>query len=320
MVESRFGLFLCKPKLHGLLHIRPTILKPGKDTERNMERHTNRKSGKTKRAAPKGSDYLVRVISVQITVCTIVFALVLICSKVGGDSFSDAVNEYKRLTENDLTMEKLKDAISEKKDGEPKQGTTTPTADTEQDLPSTPLEDDTDADADESESPTNMTYEGEDSALSPLAFSSGGNASVSAILQSLIADGPVVPVAGSRITSTFGYRNHPITGESHLHTGTDFGADEGDRVMAVLDGTVKKATFSEARGYFIVLQHANNMETYYCHNSKLLVKEGTVVRAGETIALAGSTGDSNGPHVHLEVHVNGEPQDPMKVLFTNNEI
>ncbi|MDR1631005.1 MAG: M23 family metallopeptidase [Oscillospiraceae bacterium] len=285
-----------------------------------MERHTNRKSGKARHTPPKGSDYLVRVISVQITVCVLVFALALICSKVGGDSFSDAVNEYKRLTENDLTMEKLKDAITEKKDGGQSAEATTIPADTTA-LPSAPLEDDTDTAAEEEpESFTGLAYEGQDSALSPMAFSPIENSSVSAILQSLIKDGPVVPVANSRITSTFGYRNHPITGENHLHTGTDFGADEGDRVMAVLDGKVTKADYSDARGYFIVLQHANNMETYYCHNSKLLVKEGTVVRAGETIALAGSTGDSNGPHVHLEVHINGEPKDPMKVLFTNNEI
>lgn len=275
------------------------------------QRSKNRKNSKHKE-----NDYLVRIISVQIAVCLLVFLTALAYSKLGGDSFNDIVEEYKRLTEDDMGIEDIQSAFS-KKENEPE------TAPEEKEQPSmaAPLEDDEEGQEDREQTSLNDSRQlASDAILSPMLGSKLPKNSTGSILQSLLKEEPVLPLASTRITSAFGNRTHPISKKPELHTGTDFAASVGDRVRAVLDGEVKEAGFSNSRGYYLILQHKNNMESYYYHNSKLLVKEGTVVRAGESIALAGSTGVSTGPHVHLEIHVNGKAKDPMKVLFADYEI
>jgi len=95
------------------------------------------------------------------------------------------------------------------------------------------------------------------------------------------------------------------------HLGIDLAAPADDPVKAVMDGTVIVATFSADGGNIIQIQHANNIVTVYKHNSALLKKSGDMVRAGESIAFIGNTGDhSEGPHLHFEVWDNGVPSNP----------
>jgi murein DD-endopeptidase MepM/ murein hydrolase activator NlpD len=105
------------------------------------------------------------------------------------------------------------------------------------------------------------------------------------------------------ITSAFGWRIHPIAGESRFHSGTDLGAPQGTPVLAVFDGKVEIADVMGGYGLAIVLRHQKDtQETLYAHLSEAFVKPGNMVKQGEVIGRVGSTGYSTGPHLHFEFH------------------
>ena len=122
------------------------------------------------------------------------------------------------------------------------------------------------------------------------------------------------PVPGAVITSGFGYRDAPTAGATYSHDGIDYGAGAGSPIYAADSGTVITATFNGARGYYVVINHGNGMQTWYQHCSALYVSVGQSVSRGQNIAAVGSTGVSTGPHLHFEVHVNGVPVDPLGYL------
>lgn len=103
------------------------------------------------------------------------------------------------------------------------------------------------------------------------------------------------------ITSVFGWRIHPITGEYRLHSGTDLGAPMGTPVLAALTGQVVLADFFGGYGLAIALQHNKGaQQTLYAHLSEIFVKPGEVIKQGTVIGRVGSTGNSTGPHLHFE--------------------
>jgi murein DD-endopeptidase MepM/ murein hydrolase activator NlpD len=113
----------------------------------------------------------------------------------------------------------------------------------------------------------------------------------------------VFPVAiPAPITSLFGWRIHPITGASRMHTGTDIGAPMGTPVMAALSGRVILADMMGGYGLAVAIEHDNGArQTLYAHMSELFVKPGDVVNQGSVIGRVGSTGASTGPHLHFEL-------------------
>ncbi|MEM6435376.1 MAG: peptidoglycan DD-metalloendopeptidase family protein [Cyanobacteria bacterium P01_D01_bin.115] len=113
----------------------------------------------------------------------------------------------------------------------------------------------------------------------------------------------VFPIAmPSPITSLFGWRIHPISGDRRFHTGTDLGAPEGTPVVATKDGEVQVADYLGGYGLTVILHHENgSLETRYAHLSRLLVRPGETVKQGEVVGLIGSTGNSTGPHLHFEL-------------------
>lgn len=113
------------------------------------------------------------------------------------------------------------------------------------------------------------------------------------------------------VTSPYGWRFHPIQKRNKLHTGIDIGAGYGASVIAAEGGTVLRAGWNGGYGQYIVIDHGNGLSTLYAHNSTLLVSAGQVVTRGQKIALVGSTGNSTGPHLHFEVLLYGQTQDPM---------
>ena len=117
--------------------------------------------------------------------------------------------------------------------------------------------------------------------------------------------------ASQRITSQYGYRIHPISGRKTLHRGIDIGAGLGTNVLAAEAGTVVTSGWNNSYGYYITINHGNGYVTLYAHNSKLLVSKGDKVTRGQVIAKCGSTGNSTGPHIHFEVLLNGQLQNPM---------
>ena len=116
------------------------------------------------------------------------------------------------------------------------------------------------------------------------------------------------PISGT-ITSRFGQR----WGRSH--TGLDIGASKGTKIKAAAAGTVTKSGTSGGYGQIVVISHGNGVETYYAHCSALYVKVGQKVSQGQVIAAVGSTGNSTGPHLHLEIRVNGVAQNPLNYLY-----
>nr|WP_312578780.1 peptidoglycan DD-metalloendopeptidase family protein [Sedimentibacter sp.] len=117
-----------------------------------------------------------------------------------------------------------------------------------------------------------------------------------------------------RITSPYGKRVSPITGVWSTHGGVDIAAPYASNVVSANDGVVLFAGWHYSYGNYVIVDHGGGISTVYAHNSKLLVTAGQEVVRGETIAQAGSTGESTGNHVHFEVRINGVRTDPMKYL------
>ncbi len=122
------------------------------------------------------------------------------------------------------------------------------------------------------------------------------------------------PIANSYITSGFGGRADPFNGGHANHKGIDFKANVGDPVLAVADGVVSFSGVRSGYGNVIEVDHGNGYVTRYAHNSRLTRKVGELVRAGQEIAKAGSTGRSTGAHVHFEVWENGNVVNPRNFL------
>lgn len=116
------------------------------------------------------------------------------------------------------------------------------------------------------------------------------------------------------VTSPFGWRTHPIFGTQRLHTGIDIGADYGDSVRAADGGVVIHSDWMGGYGNAVIIDHGNGISTLYAHNSQLLAGEGQTVAKGQTVARAGSTGYSTGPHLHFEVRQGGTPVNPLSFL------
>jgi Membrane proteins related to metalloendopeptidases len=121
------------------------------------------------------------------------------------------------------------------------------------------------------------------------------------------------PLAG-RITSLFAYRLHPVTQSSDFHTGIDIAAPEGSAICAVLPGRVEEVGKSAIYGNYVVLRHADNLQTSYSHCSEVIAKEGDMVRQGERIAKVGQTGVATGPHLHFSVIADDYHVDPYWLL------
>ena len=120
----------------------------------------------------------------------------------------------------------------------------------------------------------------------------------------------------SVVTSEFGYRVDPVTGKKGaFHAGIDIGYPAGTVISAVKEGTVTAANYyTSGYGYHVIIDHGNGYKTLYGHCSTLLVNVGDKVTKGQAVAKVGSTGKSTGPHLHLNVYVNGETQNPRNFI------
>ena len=116
------------------------------------------------------------------------------------------------------------------------------------------------------------------------------------------------------ITSPFGWRIHPISGEWSFHSGVDIGYDMGTPIYAMMSGRVVYAAWHGGFGNCIIIQHDNGDHTLYGHCATLDALYGHYVSKGERIATVGSTGYSTGPHLHLEWWHKGKYADPLKLL------
>ncbi len=128
------------------------------------------------------------------------------------------------------------------------------------------------------------------------------------------------PAPNAREGSNFGWRIDPITGRQALHTGMDFPGDSGTPIVAAAGGVVVRQEEHPAYGLMVEINHGNDLSTLYAHASKVLVKQGDLVKRGQKIAEIGSSGRSTGPHLHFEVLVAGVPQDPQPFLTAGQKL
>ena len=225
-----------------------------------------------------------KVILIQLAVCAFFVLLVFLTWKLSPSAFDFIKNEYTRIMSVDMTARELYESargISEDVFGEEESHT----------LPE-----------DTTVIPDAGGEDKEDSGKTVAVMASlGSNRKIT------------VPLHG-RITSRYGYRINPISGKYGLHTGLDIAADEGTNIVAAYNGVIKDTGYGTKKGNFVLMEHIDGTQTLYCHCSEILVDEGTVIRAGETIALVGNTGWSTGPHLHFEIQRNGSTVDPLNYI------
>ncbi len=118
------------------------------------------------------------------------------------------------------------------------------------------------------------------------------------------------PVQKGVVTSEFGYRVHPITGDLRLHKGIDIGGNQGKPIFAAASGTVIIAGVISGYGNFVEIQHSGGLTSAYAHMASFSVTEGATVAQGQQVGVVGATGAAAGPHLHFEIFKDGQPQNP----------
>jgi len=116
------------------------------------------------------------------------------------------------------------------------------------------------------------------------------------------------------ISSSFGLRQNPVTGNQRFHQGLDLAAPQGTEVYAARDGVVSEQGEDSILGRYIIISHRDNWVSLYGHLSRIETTLRQQVTSGSLIGKVGSTGQSTGPHLHFELRQNGKAQDPEKLL------
>ena len=124
----------------------------------------------------------------------------------------------------------------------------------------------------------------------------------------------VYPLMGTKISSDYGKRVHPIKRVVKHHDGLDLAAPYGAPIRAIAEGTVVFADPWSGYGKLIVIKHEKGMTSHYGHCQELKARPGQHITAGQIIGTVGSTGISTGPHLHFEIRVDGEPQNPERFI------
>lgn len=123
------------------------------------------------------------------------------------------------------------------------------------------------------------------------------------------------PLRKMKVNSPYGYRTDPFTGKRKFHNGIDLHA-RGDKVLAMMEGTVIKVGQDRASGKYVVLRHGE-FTVSYCHLSRILVGKGAVVRPRDAVGITGNTGRSTGEHLHITCRRNGKSVNPAKISITS---
>lgn len=261
------------------------------------------------RQIPRQKDSKTRLLLFQSAVCIGAVAALFGIKALGGEVFSAVREKAQKTVFHSLTAEEIKSALSSKisqtgGSNEEQQGDAVyvtpdlarPVSQTEEDGQSGEIE----------LSPLLDGQAKEESAVKAvnLSYQSSNSTAVNDI---------VWPVTGE-LTSSFGFRIHPIYGTNLFHGGIDIGVETGTPVKAALPGVVKEGGYTSSAGNYLTLCHNDKVDTKYAHLSELLVSEGDSVYQGQTIALSGNSGVSTGPHLHFEIRIGGVRINPLWVL------
>ena len=277
------------------------------EDERPYTRHRNERNEKKENK----KNYFSRVVIAQIAVCTAVLVIAVILKFVGGNTYTVLRSNYQKLMDDKITVEQVKDTFKSLKaivpiqNSQQKDGSKSTEKNTEAQT-TAPAESQT-------AEPSETGEGGEDKTLEDY-LSTNPKPPKSTSYAPYVTTVPItVPIKG-KYTCLFGYRIHPITGKLGFHTGLDIAAKKGTKIAAAYYGTVKEVGKSEGYGNYIILEHADGLETFYGHCDSVLAQKNANVRAGETIAFVGSTGLSTGPHLHFEIRINGITYNPIWAL------
>ena len=124
----------------------------------------------------------------------------------------------------------------------------------------------------------------------------------------------ILPMRYLNVSSYYGNRTHPVTGEKSFHTGVDLAGPQGTPIVATRSGTIIKAEDQDAAGNYVAIDHLDGYESYYMHMKKSIVEVGQFVIAGQVIGYCGQTGTATGPHLHFEVYHDGKRVNPGKLV------
>lgn len=248
-------------------------------------------------------DYLIYTISLQIIVCVLLFGAVYGLKKTNSDIYKTVKEEY---------FDNINENI-ELKDYIPSGTTEADTTELTTDNHSTDVivEDTTVVESQTMLTAVVNAQGGADYGVSD-ENDVPDNVSVN---NYTLSQNMFLPLEG-RITSPFGLRIHPISGQQRFHAGIDIAAETGTPIYSAFDGRVIYAGYDQWNGNYLKIQHENNIMTVYCHCEDLNVKKGDTVRAGNKVATVGSTGSSTGPHLHFELRINNVSYDPQSALKT----
>ena len=254
-------------------------------------------------------DYIVRLILLQTLLCALLVGAVFLLQHAAPAQFAQLRESYHALMETDMTAGEIFAAL--------KKSAAFVFAPAEDFLRAKPV----DGDADIKPSGKNESTTAADTTTATETTLPSGGEDIDLLAAQrqvsfapvYLTAAPVLPVSG-RISSRFGYRVHPVTGEEGVHAGLDIAAPEGTPIAAAFSGTVTFAGKGEINGNYLRLRHSGGLETVYAHCSELYVSEGIHVRAGEIIALVGETGLTTGPHLHFELYADGLRRNPEWVL------
>ncbi len=258
------------------------------------------------------------VLAVQCIACAVLVLLALLLRAAGGEAFA----ELRRRFNDGVARNELLSALAALWDGDPESAVSGVLREQNDGIADAP-----ESSAPDSSTPSNDGGTSGDSAAessnvpsaagtSPSAAQTAGFAPpAGAAAVALTVRGlPVPPLPSGTLTSGYGYRTDPLTGARAFHRGVDIAAPAGTPVAAMLFGRVAAVGESGSLGHFIRIDHGDGVEVLYAHCSRVLAAEGAVVRAGETVALVGSTGRSTGAHLHVQVSAAGTVFGPARLV------
>lgn len=296
------------------------------DEDAPKKKSTSKNREKTK------TDYLVRLILLQSVLCILIVTGVFVASKISPSAFERMKSDYGRIMQNDMSAGEIVEQLKSAADFVFKPTETAEPAMAEAEIETEPEIEAETKTAEVSEEVTVDSYEvtsdetGETVAVGEIVQNGSGGGDMeqkeaakgTSFAPYYVSVDPVLPVKNARITSRFGYRTNPVSGNYGFHTGLDLAAAEGTPVAATFYGKIIETGSSDVWGNYILMEHSEKLQTYYCHLSEIYVEEGAVIRQGETIGLVGSTGWSTGPHLHFEVRINGIRVNPETLLYHEN--
>lgn len=260
-----------------------------------------------KKKNSRDSDSFCKITVVQLLACAFMILLLAVVCRLSPDSGVAVKNKYDKLMSNSISLSEVWASAKEVAYHVFKPAPAKSVQSNVQVKTNAQSEEKTENTDNKQGTTTQQTTQAE-----PQSKISSDN--TAAVMSFFSDDAEIVAPVHGKITSYFGSRTDPISGENGFHRAIDIAVDEGTSVAAAWDGIVTKTGYDSTRGNYLWMVHKNGCETFYCHCSKILVEKGAVIRAGESVALSGDTGYSTGPHLHFAVRKDGEMQDPLDYL------